>query len=90
MRIIADQALDKQVAGELKMQQLHNYSYSMNQGLAATHFMLSQNPVHDDFKASEAWLMLESLEEAHEGTLTQDHKSAKLNVCWTPISQQAF
>jgi hypothetical protein len=87
---MADQALDKQVDGELKMQQLHNFSYSVNQGLAATHFMLSKTPVQDDSRASETWLMLESLEQAHEGTLTEDYKSAKLDVCWTPTSQQRF
>jgi len=31
--------------------------------------------------------MLESLEQAHEGTLTEDIKSAKLDVCGAPTSQ---
>jgi hypothetical protein len=84
---MADHIEDKQIDGELKMQQLHNYSYSVNQGLAATHFKLSKNSVQDESKASETWLMLESLEQAHEGTLTEDYKSAKLDVCWAPTSQ---
>jgi len=84
---MADRTEDKQVDGELKMQQLHNYSYSVNQGLAATHFMLSRNPIQDESKGSESWLMLESLEQAHEGTLTEDIKSAKLDVCGAPTSQ---
>ena len=68
------------VAGEVKMQQLHNYAYSRSHGLATTHFILSQNAVHDDFKGSETWLMLESLEAALEDTLTEYHKSPKLDV----------
>lgn len=52
--------------------------------------MLSQNPVHDQTKASETWLMLEGLEAAHEETLTEDHKSAKLNVRETLTSQKPF
>ncbi len=79
--LVADQALDEQLAGELKMQQLHNHAYLTNHGLAATHFMLGQTPVHDDIKNSETWLMLESLEAAHKDTLTRDHTSAKLDVC---------
>lgn len=62
------------------MQQLHNYTYSRNHGLATTHFMTSQSPVHDSSDASESWLMLESLEAVPEGTLTQDRKSQKLDV----------
>ena len=62
------------------MQQLNNYAYSMNQGLATTHFMLSKTPLNEDPKAAESWLMLEGLKEADEGTLTQDYESAKLRV----------
>ena len=65
------------------MQQLHNYAYSRSHGLATTHFILSQNPVHENPKASETWLMLESLEAAPEDTLTQDHKSQRLDVSTT-------
>lgn len=64
------------------MQQLQNYAYTRSNGLAATHFSMSQNPLDDNSKASETWLMLESMEAGLQNTLTEDCSSDKLTVCW--------